>query len=279
MLVAIIIGVAPLEAADTIFVNNRVGDDTADGRSDTRTDPHTGPVASIQRALELADVGSVISIAKTENPYYGSVKMFGRQHSGMSNFPFTIEGNGAIIDGSIAVAPEGWRKVGPDLWKLAPRRKGFFQLMLDGAVVPELPVPATAKAMPEVPVGQWCVWRGSIYYHANPRDYVPLQSFRIAFEDVGLTLYSVRNVTVRNLTFQRFRIDGVSAPDLSKNITLENVTSIENGRAGVAASGASQMLLRNCNLSGNRKEALLLTGRGSAKVEESTLSEPPTMAK
>jgi hypothetical protein len=269
-----------VSAAETIYVNNRVGDDRSDGRRLDRIDPSTGPVATIERALELAEHGSVISLVKTDQPYYEPVRLFGRRHSGYDNFPFTIEGNGAIIDGSMAVAPEGWRKVGENLWKLTPRRKGFFRLLHDGKLLPEHVVAAkSADKLPDVPEDHWTVWRGSVYFRSKPRVYVPFEPFRIAYNDVGLSLYRVQNVVVRNVTFQHFRIDGVSAPDLCKYVLLENVNCVENGRAGIAVSGAADIVVRNCALSGNRKEALLITGRGRAKVEESSLTAEPKVEK
>jgi hypothetical protein len=44
-------------------------------------------------------------------------------------------------------------------------------------------------------------------------------------------------------------------------------------------SGAADIVVRNCALSGNRKEALLITGRGRAKVEESSLTAEPKVEK
>ncbi|MGE3317363.1 MAG: right-handed parallel beta-helix repeat-containing protein [Planctomycetaceae bacterium] len=265
--------------ADTIYVNNRVGDDQADGRTSERTDPHTGPVATIRRALEIATTSGTISIAKTDKPYDEAIELYGRRHSGMEHLRFTIEGNGAIFDGSLAVAPDGWRKVGNNLWKLTPRRKGYFQLLLNGQVLPEHVVTAQATSRPEIPEGKWSVYRGSIYFHSKPREYVPLMPFRIAYRDVGLTLYRVRNVTIRNLTFQHFRIDGISAPDHCSGVTLENVSSLENGRAGVAVGGSSDVVISNCRVEGNRKESVLVSTRGNAAVEESTLNVPPTIGK
>lgn len=265
--------------AQTIYVNNRVGNDRSDGASPERIDPKTGPVATICRALELVGTGGTISLAKTDIPYHEAVRIDGVCHRGFEHYPLTIEGNGAIVDGSIAVAPEGWRRVGENTWKLTPQKKGHFLLLLDGKVLPEHSLSTSMQALPEIPVGHWTTWRGSIYFQAKPRDYVPQLAFRIAYEDVGLTLYQVNNVAVRNLTFQHFRLDGVSAPDRAKSVLLDNVTCAANARAGLAVGGTSDLVVHKCTLTDNRRESLLISGNGRANVEDSNLSQPPTIVK
>jgi len=253
--------------AEVLYVNNIFGDDLCNGRAAERVDPETGPLATIQRAIDLADTADVIVIAKTDKPYYESVKLFGRRNSGLEHFRFTIVGNGAVLDGSQAVPPEGWRKAGKDLWKLRPWRKGYYQVLLDGKPVPERTTSPADRALPEIPVGQWCAWRGTIYYRSNPAEYAPLLPFRIAYHDVGLTLYRVRNVEIHDLTLRHFRLDGVSAPDLCRDVVLDRVHSIENGRSGLAVAGTSSVVGRNCELTGNRLHSLLVTGKGEATLE------------
>lgn len=87
------------------------------------------------------------------------------------------------------------------------------------------------------------------------------RDFGIAFHDVGLTLYHVYNVRIVDLTLRHFRLDGVSAHSLCRNIVLENVTSTGNGRAGLFVGGTSGVEAVNCTLSGNRRHELLIRGR------------------
>jgi hypothetical protein len=273
------LGMMGIAQADVLYVNNRVGDDTCNGRSVERNNPGSGPVATIQRALELVRSGDTVNIAKTDAPYYESVKLFGHRNSGLQFIPFTIVGNGAIVDGSRLVPPEGWRKIGDGLWKMSPWRKGYYQVLLGGQPVPEHPIPKEARALPEVPAGQWAAWRGSVYYRAKPQEYPPQMGFRIAYHDVGLTLYKVKNVEVRDLTFQHFRLDGVSAPDFARDVVLVNVNGMENGRAGLAVGGTSSLIARACSFMGNLRHDVLQSGRGKATIEPVQATEQPAPAK
>ena len=42
---------------------------------------------------------------------------------------------------------------------------------------------------------------------------------------MGLSLYKVEHVVIRDLTFQHFQVDGVNVHDLCANVVLDNVRS------------------------------------------------------
>ena len=95
---------------------------------------------------------------------------------------------------------------------------------------------------------------------------------------MGLTLYGVRGVTIRNLTVRHFRLDGISAVHDCHDVELENVQAVGNGRTGVAVGGGAHVIVRkqpNSRTIGQHQ--LLITGLGAAEVFESELSEPPTI--
>jgi hypothetical protein len=92
-----------------------------------------------------------------------------------------------------------------------------------------------------------------------------------------MTLFRIQNVTVRDLTFQHFRIDGVGAPNLCENVKLINVTSKENGRAGFAVSGAATITLEECAAEKNRKHSVLVTGLGIADLQDCRIDQPVTV--
>jgi hypothetical protein len=279
-LVACLIWPAPAAAA-TIYVDALHGDDANDARSERPSSPGNGPVRTIARALERAGYGDTISLANHGIPYYEPISLTGRRHSGFLSIPFVLEGNGAIVDGSSPVPPRAWKRADGDLWKMTPRRKGHYVLLVGDEPLPEFRVPGAAAQLPAIPVGQWAAWRGSIYYHL-PRyeepSYLPL---RLARWGVGLTLYDVRNVVVRNVTFRHFRLDGVNAHDRCRNVVLEDVRCVGNGRAGVAAAGTSDVTLRSCQVMGNLRHSVLITERAAAILDPEVpneLDEPPTLS-
>ena len=262
--------------ATDFHVDNRKGSDAFDGRAAEPTSELTGPTRSIHRAVKLAGPGDTIIVKNTGIPYYESLSLVGRKNSGFPALPFTIRGNGAVIDGSRPVGPKMWRPVGTDLWKLVPWRKGYFQLILKGKPVPEFRPKTRPESLPKIPAGQWTVWKGAIYYQAVKDDNPALRPFRYAYQSVGITLYEVHSVLVMDLTLKHFRLDGVNAHDRCSGVTLHNVNTTGNGRAGMAVGGVSAIVVRKCAITGNRLHSVLITEKGAVKIEESKLDKPPS---
>ena len=75
---------------------------------------------------------------------------------------------------------------------------------------------------------------------------------------VGITLYEVRNVVIRDLVIQGFQLDGVNAHDSVFNLTLSGLTCRGNARSGISVCGASRVLIDNC-LCGNNGDSQVRT--------------------
>lgn len=261
----------------TIYVDNRLGNDRYDGLNATPVSEFTGPVRTLQQAVKLASAGDTIQLADGGAVYYGSVTLWGERHSGSGRTPFRIIGNGAILSGAKPV-PEGmWRHTGGGVWRITPIRKAYYQLVLDGQAVAETACDRSATELPAIPVGQWCAWRGAVYYQAERGVDPNSMNFWLADEEAGITLLDVRNVVISGLTLRHFRLDGINAHDRSREIILENVTSEENGRAGVTVAGSSQVVIIGGKLTENREHSLLITELGAAAVEQTDLDQPPTL--
>ena len=266
-------------AAGILYVDNRRGSDAFDGTSAEAVSDQSGPTRSIGRALKLAQRGDTIIVRNTGTAYYESIQLSGPRHSGYENFPFTLVGNGAVIDGSRRIPANAWRNAGGSTWQMTPWRKGHYQLLLNDKPVPEHRPKAGAKQRPAIPAGRWTAWKGSIYYQAMPLENPLDKPFRFAHLSVGLTLFNVRNVQVLDITFRNFRLDGVNAHDLCSRVMLEKVIVRGNGRSGVAVGGSAAVLVRNCVVEDNRFNSVLITELGGVKIEETKLNQPPTVRK
>lgn len=259
------------------FVDNVEGDDAFDGFNSQRLGDLTGPVKTIRRALRLAGPSDTVHLANHGEPYYESLDLTGRRHSGSEAHPFTIDGHGAIVSGARRVPPQAWSLYRGRIWKMTPFRKGHYQLLIGHAALPEVPCPRSARSLPKLEPGQWCAWNGSIYFHAtdalggSPLD-LPMA---FAYDSVGLTLYDVRNVAIHNITFRHFRQDGVNAHDLARYVILDNVKLIENGRAGLSVSGSSLVGLKDSALGGNRVAQLLNAERAQTELLNTVLDDRP----
>ena len=263
--------------AGTLFVNNRMGSDRYNGSTEKAINDSSGPVRTIQRALQLAGTSDIISLANTGVPYYESLTLCGTRHSGTERHPFTIVGNGSVLSGAIAVPETAWQQVGDHLWQLKPYRKGHYQLILNGKAVPELRRKANENraTVPDLPSGTWCAFRGAIYYRSERRTEPESMPFGFAQRGCGMTLYSVRNVLVQNVSIQHFRIDGVNAADQATDVVLTGVHLIENGRSGLAVGGTSLVAVVRGRVRGNRSHSVLLKEAAALVVRESEFDQPP----
>ena len=252
-------------SAREIFVDNQVGRDGNDGLVAVNTEGMSGPVRSLGRAVEIASFGDVVVLGNTGTPYYDSLSLMGERHSGTALRPFAIIGNGATLSGLRSVPPEGWRKQGPKLWKLTLTRKGFYQLLRNGQPLKEYIPDAGGNPLEALAPGQWVSWRGSLYFHQDGIDEPTEQAFAYTADQTGISMHSVRNVLVTDLTLQHFRFDGLHAQGLCENIELNNVVAIENGRAGVVSSNCSSINIFGGTIARNGRHQILAIGHSTAK--------------
>ncbi len=261
--------------AAEIYVDNLSGNDAYDGTTDVPAGETIGPFRTIARAVRRARMGDMIILKNNKVPYYDSIELTGGQYGANALGHVTIVGNGAVIDGSSEVPPEAWREVDNHLWKMTPFRKGHYLLMLDGKVVPEVAIPRNAAALPGIPVGKWGAWRGSMYFRSGLAERVPLKSFRFAQRTAGVSLYAVDHVRIVDVTFQHFRLDGINVHDRCNDILLDNVTLVENGRAGLFVGGSSFVEAHACTFDRNREAQVLLRELGAVKLEQCRISQEP----
>lgn len=277
MLLVLLAGVVGESRAAVIHVNNQTGNDVADGLAEAVGSQGSGPVRTLRRAAILAHRGDTIVLANTGVPYYDTLQLNGARHSGVTGVMFTVVGNGAELNGAVTVPLEAWQPQGGGLWKLNTYHKGFYQLILDGQALPEFHPTIPIEPLKSLPPGHWLAWQGVIYYHQQGETPPTDRAFAFAARDVGITLYEVEDVRIVNLVCRHFRLDGINAHDRCRNVVLENVHCCENGRAGVAVGGSSQVTLRNSTLTANRLYSLLITERAAVQVENCQLDAPPTV--
>jgi len=252
---ALVAGAGSAPAAD-IYVNNVLGNDRSDGR---RPEPgEFGPVRSIARALQLAQGGDRIVLADTGQPYRESISLVGSRHSGAGGRPFVLDGNGAVLDGSVPVPPEAWRHYRGQVFRFQPPGKAFQQLLL--GTVPALRAPADHRASEPPPLAplEWCLYRGDVYFAVQPGKLPDQYPLGYAHYPTGITLFHIDQVVIQDLVVQHFQIDGISAFNSARRVSLVRVTARGNGRSGVAIGGASLAAVDHCLL-GNNGEAQLLT--------------------
>ncbi len=97
----------------TIYVNNILGNDRYDGKSAT-PNASTGPVKTIQKALDLVPISGRVEIINTGKPYLSGNKL---RKGGTLEKPLIIEGNGAVISGLGIVHENEWTNIEGNIYK------------------------------------------------------------------------------------------------------------------------------------------------------------------
>ena len=240
-----------------VIVDNVAGDDRFTGQAARDPGGMAGPVRTLAKALRLAGPSDTIVLVKNGTPYREGFSLTGSSHSGTAQTPFTIRGNGAILDGSAPAPAEKWESYQGAIFRLRGRPMGYAQLFIDGRPAVRVFAAQSAKTPPELQPRQWCSVEGRIYFCVDktklPGDY----KLSYAHNPSGITLFHVEYVHIDNLTVQGFQVDGISLYNSAREVTLSNVTCRGNGRSGVAVGGASWVTI-DASLLGNNGQAQLL---------------------
>jgi len=254
-----------------IYVNNIAGDDRSTGQKVQNAQDQTGPVRTIAKAIQLAAGSDTIVLAKTEQPYRESISLVGSRASGLAQKPFTIQGNGATLDGSAPVPARAWQNFDGPVFRFQPPEIGCQQLFLDNRPAVRVVSNRASTGPSELKPKQWCLYDGQIYFCVElkklPADY----KLTYAHMQTGITLFHVDRVLISDLTVQGFRLDGINLQNSARHVSLVNVTCRGNGRSGVTVGGASLLELNRSLLGDNGQSQLLTLSASETFVHNSHL--------
>jgi len=267
-IVCLSVGWNPLQARD-LFVDNLLGDDLSTGEAPQSLEGREGPVRTIAMALRLCRGSDTIHLANNPLPYFETISISGRKLFNHDLGGLTIDGHGATLSGVFQIPVGSWRHRLGGLWELHPHRKAYYQLIRHDRAVPELQFELQPGQFPVLPPGMWTAWQGVIYYQARAGEGSPENlPLGLAARDAGVTIHDVPSITIRNVTFRHYRLDGIQVNDRARDIVLENVRSLENGRSGLAVGGSCQVLATGCQFSRNRVAAVLNSEVAQTRLEQ-----------
>lgn len=260
----VVTGVTCSARGATYYVNNLLGSDRATGLS-AEPQAENGPVRTLSAALARAGRADRIVLANTGEPYREMISLMGPHQSGLKDHPFVIQGNGAVLDGTVTAAPKAWQHVEGNVFAMRPRRLTYQQLFSDGKPLAR----ATLYSKHEVPQLQpteWALLDGQMFFRTEgnkiPADY----ELRHTLLQTGITLYNVRHVRIENLVIQGFQQDGVNAHELVRDCDLVDVDCRANGRAGLSVGGVSRVEAVRCNFYDNGRVQVRTEGLGELKL-------------
>ena len=238
IMVAVLVSGSWVLAKD-IHVNNTTGYDRNLGQSAGTVDGLAGPVKTIARAIELSEQGDRIILAPTGSPYRESICLFGKKQSGDEFNDFSIEGNGAILDGTELLPLEVWSHAFGNTFRFRPSKFTYFQLFEAGRPLQRIAVESGAKIPPPLAEMEWCICSGFVYIclenFKRPQDYRFIYSEKMT----GITIMQTTGVRINDLIVQGYQIDGISIVNNTKNVVLDNVIVRGNGRNGLTVGAAS----------------------------------------
>jgi hypothetical protein len=97
---------------------------------------------------------------------------------------------------------------------------------------------------------------------------------------VGITLYEVRHVVIRDLIVQGFQLDGINAHDGVFGASFIGVTCRGNARSGISVGGASRVRVEGCVVGNNGAAQVRTEGYSHTRVINSHLLDntaPPVV--
>jgi hypothetical protein len=217
-------------------VDPATGDDKSDGLAK--------PSKTIARAIRLAQPGDTIHLAPAV--YYETAD-FSTKHGELGR-RITLDGHGALLEGSDAIRAEEWEQVAPGLFK------NVKLIRMDDAIL-----------------GRWFfLWNGEMNHMGRtskgksaplkkPADLQPNEWTYVAAEDAfylrlppgqDLAKANIRypargngivmslmtsHICVRNVTFAHVYNDGCNIHGVARDTRFENITSLECGDDGFSA--------------------------------------------
>ncbi len=264
--------------ARDLYVDNVAGDDRFDAAAAVSSGSESGPCRTIAKALRVANKGDRIVLTATGQPYRECITLQAGRHSGLADRPFEIAGNGAVLEGAAPVPPRAWEHVSGDVYRFSPPRKSYQLLFLAGKPANRVTPSPDTGAMPEMKPLEWSLFERHVYFCCEPGRVPTSYELSYTHHPVGITLYEVRNIVVRDLTIQGFQLDGISAHDSVFDASLIGLTCRGNARSGISVGGASRVRITDSLLGNNGVAQLRTEGHSHTYLKNCDLldnSAPP----
>jgi hypothetical protein len=217
--------------------------DPANG--DDKNDGVDKPFKTIAPAIRMAQPGDTVHLAPAT--YYESVDLTNKH--GELGRPITVDGHGAVLDGSEPVTSKEWDQVSPGLY-----RKQNLIHRIDDAVIqrwfmlwngrmnhmnrtskgPRAPLKKPADLQPD----EWTYAQDedAFYVRLKPGQDLDAANIRYPARSAGvIESISGSHLTVRNVTSTHVYNDGCNIHGMTRDCHFQNITSIECGDDGFSA--------------------------------------------
>jgi hypothetical protein len=212
-----------------------------------------GAYTTIQQAIDAAEPGDVIKLDPQESPYYEEAVFHDR--SGTEQQPITLDGQGAVLNGSEVLHRNEWEQISPGLYRstaFAARVKVSSSLLtryyfiFDGTIN-RMGRASKSKgaALPPVEAlktGEWTYAEAERAFFVRPT--AGLESVRAPMRANGVTLSgNCGHLRIRNITATWVWNDGFNIHNRSRDVIFENIKAIGCGDDGISAHEDCHMVV------------------------------------
>jgi hypothetical protein len=230
------------------YVDPALGNDTSDGRS-AKVNGASGPVKTIARAIKLAAPGDTVHLMPTT---YRESAAFHNRH-GEPGRPITLDGHGAILEGSDPIDPATWEQVAPGLYRndkliradLLTRDDaliGRWFFLFDGKMN-HMGRTSKGKSEPlkkpeDLQPGEWTIVKAehAFYIRIDPAKSLGDYKISAPVRGNGVAIGGdCSHLVVRNVTGTHVYNDGYNIHGKTRDVVFENIAAIECGDDGFSA--------------------------------------------
>ncbi len=235
-----------------------------------QVDPATGddhnngvdsPVKTIARAVALAGPGDTIHL--TPGTYHESVVL--RSKKGLPGRPITVDGHGAVIDGSDPLDAAAWEPLGGGIFRkvklmpnMAPFIVGRWFFLWDGRINrmgrsakgPSAPLKKVADLQP----GEWTYVTAEDAFYLKLPEGQTLEAANIRWpvRANGVALAgSGGHIVIKNITATHVYNDGFNVHGAQVDTVFENIAAIECGDDGFSAHETGECRIDGFTSMGN----------------------------
>jgi hypothetical protein len=215
--------------------------------------------------MKASAKGDRVIVANTGVAYRECITLQGARQSGYPTAPFELIGNGAVLEGAERVSPDDWTFLAGNMFRFRPPKMSFQVLYVDEKPAQRHDI-HTPEELDELQPLEWCLYEQHVYFRTEPGR-LP-QSYALSFtaRQVGITLYEVQHVVVRDLVVQGFQLDGVNAHDGVRDTALVGLTCRGNARSGISIGGASRVRVDACLIGNNGAAQIRTEGYSRTQV-------------
>jgi hypothetical protein len=236
-----------------VYVDNVNGDDSRSGADASNA------VKSFKQALTLIAPTGILHLKANPEPYRETLTI---SRLGEEAKPFTVEGNGAVVDFGCDASAGPW-EADEDTFVL----KGDYGVLPGGKFLNQkallfvngipISVPRLYAHEPSTPLKP-----GELNFTSDgkmrvrfPEGISPVGAKIMLPGNGGCVLVETAHAVIRNLTVRHAGNDGFGISGKNTSLLLENISAMWNSDEGISAHGEAKVTVRDSIIVGNGSKA------------------------